>query len=142
MWKLQSLARLILVALAEQNGRLADLLAQVARQQRGALEYRLGWLAGLMEPALVPIMGGVVLAIVLAVPQLPIIEANQLFRMSHRVWRGLSGLGRPSDARTIMELNPVRLIRHFLRAHRPLAGKRLLQACSRSTTNKESKYGR
>ena len=66
------------VALGEQNGRLADMLAQVAKQERNALEYRLGWLAGLLEPVLVLVMGGVVLTIVLAV-LLPIIEVNQFF---------------------------------------------------------------
>jgi general secretion pathway protein F len=67
------------IALGEQNGRLGDMLAQVARQQRSALEYRLGWFAGLLEPALIVLMGGLVLAIVLAI-MLPIIEANQFLR--------------------------------------------------------------
>lgn len=67
------------VALGEQNGQLADMLAAVARQQRASLEYRLGWLTGLLEPAMVVGMGAVVLTIVLAV-LLPIIEINQFLK--------------------------------------------------------------
>lgn len=67
------------VVLGERNGRLADMLGEVSRQQRAALEYRLGWLTGLLEPALVVAMGGLVLTIVLAV-LLPIIEVNQFLR--------------------------------------------------------------
>jgi general secretion pathway protein F len=55
------------------------MLGQVATQQRAALEYRLGWLTGLLEPALVVTMGAVVLLIVLAI-LLPIIELNQFLR--------------------------------------------------------------
>jgi general secretion pathway protein F len=64
------------VLLGERNGQLADMLKEVAKQERAALEYRLGWLAGLLEPALVVLMGGIVLVIVLAI-LLPIIEINQ-----------------------------------------------------------------
>lgn len=67
------------VLLGEKNGQLADMLAEVAKQQRSALEYRLGWLTGLLEPALVVLMGGIVLVIVLAI-LLPIIEINQFLR--------------------------------------------------------------
>jgi general secretion pathway protein F len=67
------------VVLGEQNGELAAMLDQVGRQQRAALEYRLGWLTGLLEPALVVGMGLFVLLIVLAI-LLPIIEVNQFLR--------------------------------------------------------------
>lgn len=67
------------VSLGEQNGRLADMLGEVAKQQRASMEYRLGWLTGLMEPALVVMMGGIVLVIVLAI-LLPIMEINQFLK--------------------------------------------------------------
>lgn len=67
------------VVLGEQNGRLAEMLSQAARQQRSQLEFRLGWLTGLLEPALVVSLGVVVLLIVLAI-LMPIIEINQFLR--------------------------------------------------------------
>ena len=67
------------VVLGEQNGRLAEMLSRASHQQRSLLEFRLGWLTGLLEPALVVSLGVVVLLIVLAI-LMPIIEINQFLR--------------------------------------------------------------
>jgi general secretion pathway protein F len=55
------------------------MLGHAARDQAREVERRATAAAGLLEPALVLLMGAVVLAIVLAV-LLPIIEINQLVR--------------------------------------------------------------
>jgi general secretion pathway protein F len=66
-----------LVASGEQSGRLPETLASAARQQQRELETRTARLAALLEPAMIVVMGVIVLAIVLAV-LLPIFELNQL----------------------------------------------------------------
>jgi general secretion pathway protein F len=66
-----------LVASGEASGRLPETLASAARQQQRELETRTARLAALIEPAMIVIMGAIVLCIVLAV-LLPIFELNQL----------------------------------------------------------------
>ncbi|MCE2722600.1 MAG: type II secretion system inner membrane protein GspF [Burkholderiales bacterium] len=66
-----------LVASGEASGRLPETLASAARQQQRELETRTARLAALIEPAMIVIMGIIVLCIVLAV-LLPIFELNQL----------------------------------------------------------------
>ena len=66
-----------LVASGEASGRLPETLASAARQQQRELETRTARLAALIEPAMILVMGVIVLAIVLAV-LLPIFELNQL----------------------------------------------------------------
>jgi general secretion pathway protein F len=66
-----------LVASGEASGRLPETLASAARQQQRELETRTARLAALIEPVMIVVMGGIVLAIVLAV-LLPIFELNQL----------------------------------------------------------------
>jgi general secretion pathway protein F len=56
---------------------LPETLASAARQQQRELETRTARLAALIEPAMIVIMGIIVLCIVLAV-LLPIFELNQL----------------------------------------------------------------
>lgn len=68
-----------LVASGEATGRLAHMFAQAAKQQDMENEARLRLWVGLLEPALVIVMGLVVLLVVLAI-LLPIIEVNQLVR--------------------------------------------------------------
>ena len=68
-----------LIASGEASGRLPDLLQRAAAQQQAEAERRLAILVGLLEPALILVMGGVVLLMVLAV-MLPIVSMNQLIR--------------------------------------------------------------
>ncbi|MBI3147771.1 MAG: type II secretion system inner membrane protein GspF [Betaproteobacteria bacterium] len=68
-----------LVASGEASGRLPELLQRAAAQQQSEAERRLAILVGLLEPALILVMGGVVLLMVLAV-MLPIVSMNQLIR--------------------------------------------------------------
>jgi general secretion pathway protein F len=68
-----------LVASGEASGRLPELLQRAAAQQQMEAERRLGLLVGMLEPALILIMGGVVLLMVMAV-MLPIVSMNQLIR--------------------------------------------------------------
>lgn len=68
-----------LVASGERSGQLAPMLDRVAEQQTRELDSRVMTLTALLEPALILIMGGVVLTIVLAI-LLPIFEMNQLLR--------------------------------------------------------------
>lgn len=68
-----------LVSSGEQSGRLAHMLSRAARQQQAENEARVRLLAGILEPAVIVAMGGVVLLVVLAI-LLPIIELNQLVR--------------------------------------------------------------
>ena len=68
-----------LVSTGEQSGRLARMLARAAKQQQTENEARVRLLAGILEPAVIVAMGGVVLLVVLAI-LLPIIELNQLVR--------------------------------------------------------------
>ncbi len=68
-----------LIASGEASGRLPELLQRAAAQQQSEAERRLAILVGLLEPALILVMGGVVLLMVLAV-MLPIVSMNQLIR--------------------------------------------------------------
>ena len=68
-----------LVASGEASGRLQQMLDRAARLETQALERRLAVFLTLIEPAMIVLMGGIVLLIVLAI-LLPIIEINQLVR--------------------------------------------------------------
>jgi general secretion pathway protein F len=68
-----------LVANGEQSGRLATMLERAAGELERDAERRLAWLAALLQPALIVVMGGIVLVLVLAV-MLPIVSMNQLIR--------------------------------------------------------------
>jgi general secretion pathway protein F len=68
-----------LVANGEQSGQLPAMLDRAAREQDADVERRLTWLAALVQPVLIVIMGGIVLVLVLAV-MLPIVSMNQLIR--------------------------------------------------------------
>ncbi len=66
-----------LVASGEASGRLGHMLERAARQQEKELQNRIAVLTGVLEPALIVVMGGVVMIVVLAI-LLPIIDINQL----------------------------------------------------------------
>jgi general secretion pathway protein F len=66
-----------LIASGEASGRLDEALERAARQQQNDIAIRLAAFAALFEPAMILIMGGVVLTIVLAI-LLPIFQLNQL----------------------------------------------------------------
>lgn len=66
-----------LVASGELSGKLEQMLERAARLETQALERRLAVFLTLLEPAMILLMGGVVLMIVLAI-LLPIIEINQM----------------------------------------------------------------
>ncbi len=68
-----------LVASGEASGKLEQMLERVARLETQALERRLAVFLTVLEPAMILVMGGIVLLIVLAI-LLPIIEINQLVR--------------------------------------------------------------
>ncbi len=68
-----------LVANGEQSGQLPAMLDRAAREQDADVERRLTWLAALVQPILIVLMGGIVLVLVLAV-MLPIVSMNQLIR--------------------------------------------------------------
>lgn len=68
-----------LAAVGENSGRLGVMLGQAGRQLDNETAHRCAWLAGILEPVTILIMGGVVLSIVLAV-LLPIIEMNQIVK--------------------------------------------------------------
>ena len=68
-----------LVANGEQTGRLSEMLVRAAAELERAAENRLAWLAALLQPALIVVMGAIVLVLVLAV-MLPIVSMNQLIR--------------------------------------------------------------
>ncbi|MCC7325254.1 MAG: type II secretion system inner membrane protein GspF [Burkholderiales bacterium] len=68
-----------LVANGEQSGRLAPMLERAAGELERDAERRLAWLAALLQPALIVVMGAIVLVLVLAV-MLPIVSMNQLIR--------------------------------------------------------------
>jgi len=55
------------------------MLERAAREQDADVERRLTWLAALVQPVLIVVMGGIVLVLVLAV-MLPIVSMNQLIR--------------------------------------------------------------
>ena len=66
-----------MVANGEQSGELEQMLSRAAENQQAEFENRVAWLVGLFEPALILVMGGVVLAIVLAI-LLPILQLNNM----------------------------------------------------------------
>jgi general secretion pathway protein F len=66
-----------LIASGEASGRLDEALARAARQQQADLSTRVTAFAAIFEPAMILVMGGVVLAIVLAI-LLPIFQLNTL----------------------------------------------------------------
>ena len=66
-----------LIASGETSGRLDEALERAARQQQNDIATRLAAFAALFEPAMILFMGGVVLAIVLAI-LLPIFQLNSL----------------------------------------------------------------
>jgi len=68
-----------LVANGEQSGRLAPMLERADEELERDAERRLAWLAALLQPALIVVMGAIVLVLVLAV-MLPIVSMNQLIR--------------------------------------------------------------
>ncbi len=68
-----------LVASGEATGELSQMLDRAAQSQTSEVERKTMWLTSLLEPALILVMGLIVLLIVLAV-MLPIIEVNQLIR--------------------------------------------------------------
>jgi general secretion pathway protein F len=68
-----------LVASGEASGKLEQMLERAAHLETQALERRLIVFLTLLEPAMILVMGGIVLLIVLAI-LLPIIEINQLVR--------------------------------------------------------------
>jgi len=66
-----------LIAGGEASGRLDEALERAARTQQNDMATRLAAFAALFEPAMIVLMGGAVLAIVLAI-LLPIFQLNQL----------------------------------------------------------------
>jgi general secretion pathway protein F len=66
-----------LIASGEKSGRLDGMLDEAARQQANEVEATLGTLAAVLGPAVILLVGGMVLFIVLAI-LLPIFELNQL----------------------------------------------------------------
>ena len=69
-----------LISSGEASGRLAHMLSQAARQQEIENDTRIRLFTGILEPAVIVVMGIVVLLMVLAI-LLPIIEMNQLVRV-------------------------------------------------------------
>ena len=68
-----------LVANGEATGRLPEMLARAAGELERDAETRLAWMTALLQPALIVVMGAIVLVLVLAV-MLPIVSMNQLIR--------------------------------------------------------------
>jgi general secretion pathway protein F len=66
-----------LIASGEASGRLDEALERAARQQQADIATRLAAFAALFEPAMILVMGGVVLVIVLAI-LMPIFQLNTL----------------------------------------------------------------
>jgi general secretion pathway protein F len=66
-----------LIASGETSGRLDEALERAARQQQNDMATRIAAFAALFEPAMILLMGGVVLTIVLAM-LLPIFQLNSL----------------------------------------------------------------
>lgn len=66
-----------MIASGEVSGKLEPMLDRAAHLETQALERRLAVFLTLLEPAMILVMGGIVLLIVLAI-LLPIIEVNQL----------------------------------------------------------------
>jgi general secretion pathway protein F len=70
---------LALIRNGEQSSRLSETLDRAANWQREAVNQKLDWFMGLIEPALIVVLGGLVLILVLAV-MLPIVSINRLVR--------------------------------------------------------------
>lgn len=68
-----------LVANGEASGQLSAMLERAAEELERESERRLTWLAALLQPALIVLMGAIVLVLVLAI-MLPIVSMNQLIR--------------------------------------------------------------
>ncbi|MDQ6620234.1 MAG: type II secretion system inner membrane protein GspF [Pseudomonadota bacterium] len=68
-----------LVANGEASGQLSAMLERAAEELEREAERRLTWFAALLQPALIVLMGAIVLVLVLAV-MLPIVSMNQLVR--------------------------------------------------------------
>ena len=68
-----------LIASGESSGRLDEMLDRAAQQQEREVEILIATFVGYFEPAMILIMGGVVLTIVLAI-LLPIFNLNQLVK--------------------------------------------------------------
>jgi general secretion pathway protein F len=68
-----------LIASGESSGKLEQMLKRAAKLETQALERRLAVFLTILEPAMILVMGGIVLLIVLAI-LLPVIEINQLVR--------------------------------------------------------------
>ncbi len=68
-----------LVANGEASGQLAPMLERAAEELERESERRVSWFAALLQPALIVLMGAIVLVLVLAV-MLPIVSMNQLIR--------------------------------------------------------------
>ena len=66
-----------MIAAGEQSGELDDMLSRVALFQQKEVERVLGAVLKLIEPAMLLIMGGIVLFIVMAV-MLPMLSMNQM----------------------------------------------------------------
>ena len=78
-----------LIASGETSGRLDEALERAARQQQNDIATRLAAFAALFEPAMILFMGGVVLAIVLAI-LLPIFQLNSAGRENDERKRGFT----------------------------------------------------
>jgi general secretion pathway protein F len=63
----------------ESTGKLPAMLQRAARISQQSVERRAVWLTALIEPALIVVMGGLVLVLVLAV-MLPIVSINTIIR--------------------------------------------------------------
>lgn len=72
-----------LIASGEASGRLGMMLDRAARQQEREMQNRIALLTGILEPALIVVMGGVVMLVVLAI-LMPIIDINQLLTVGKR----------------------------------------------------------
>lgn len=68
-----------MVASGEASGRLAPMLERAAEELEAEAERRLAWITALVQPAMIVLMGALVLILVLAV-MLPIVSMNQLIR--------------------------------------------------------------
>jgi general secretion pathway protein F len=68
-----------LVANGEASGKLSEMLERAAAELERDAERKLIWIAALIQPALIVLMGVVVLVLVLAI-MMPIVSMNQLIR--------------------------------------------------------------
>ncbi len=68
-----------LVANGEATGKLAEMLERAAGELEREAERRLAWIAALVQPVLIVLMGGLVLVLVLAI-MMPVVSMNQLIR--------------------------------------------------------------